>query len=1483
MRLLSGLLLVPSLAMAQFLLADVETRNADSQITALSASGGRASFGAYAGITGLELFRSDGTAGGTTLVADLTPGPASSAFDWTFSTGPNSVFVAANDQLYFSNGTVVGTIVLVGTTTDTFVALGQANAFFFFGRNNGTVTRLFRTDGTVVGTVELPAGQGATLQAGAWLGFNTFYFYFFKNSRELWRTDGTNGGTTLVFDSGQSVTYPPPTLVGGQSIAYFNIGNSLFRTDGAAGAGTFGLRAFTSLTMGSILGTSNVLFFGGTGPNGKELWRSDGTVVGTVEFLDLTPGATSTSLGTFSSNSTSVFFVRGNATFGYDLMATNGTVGGTVTLGSTVNTGIASLSQPLSNGIVFANASGSLMLSNGTVPGTQTVSLNPTTIAPVVAGGTVAFFIGTQVGNTNGLELYKSDGTAIGTTLTREIYPGTVPFPASQPLYVTFDEAWLWAGSSSNRAVLDGRAGNITRLVFNLNGPYGTVGRGALLGGTSEPLIALPDAGLVNLGDVSPGGTVSTFLRANVPAVDLGSVTVFVAASVPQGMPSPYDYELFRTDGTATGTQALLDVRPGSTSSAITRFERVGARAFFNANDGVTGDELWVTDGTVMGTRQVVDLVPGATSSSPTALTRFGAGALFLANEAATGTEAWFSDGTSVGTVRLVDSFPGPTSGIAPVGFPGFCVAAARGSAYFVANGALYETNGTAAGTRVVGASASRYACAGDRVFSLRDGGVEVFDGTSTWRLASPVALGTAEDVVGVGTTGFVRGTSPSTGRELWRITDGGASLLALSEIGLGAVSGVRAGAFDTYRLRDRFVFFGANDGTDYEPWAVAIDGTRPVITSSLTGTLGQNGWYTSNVGVSFTVSEPDSRLATGNCGAATISQDTPGTTITCVAVSEGGEASTSVTFKRDATPPVATVLTPANGGSTNQRRPFLSVNASEAATLTTTVGASTSCTAAGDAGTLGCTASSDLPVGVNVVSYALVDQAGNASAPVTSTFTIDLVAPGAPAFTAPTPGQRVRALSFSGTAEANATVRVFEGGTLVCTTTADATGAWSCTAVSGAERTVIVTAEAEDGATNVSTRSPSLTVTLDLTAPAAPLVTMPQGGSQLSVARPTVTGTCEAGAHVSVFVDGSVAPDCEVDAPAGTFSCQLTTALGNGPHSVAARARDSAGNDSAPSNTVSFTVSTTVPAAPVITLPAPMSVIRDARPTFTGTATAALVVRVFLDGAMQPGCSATADAAGAWQCGATVSLSEGAHVATATATDSFGTESAMSSAAAFTLDSTPPPPPVITQPVASSTTGLRPTIAGTAEANARVSVFLDGAATTTCAVTATNGAWTCAPTADLVAGPHSLQAKATDLAGNESALSGVLLFTAQSSTDTRAPTIVCPMDITAQASASGSAIVNFQATVSDDVDLTPSLRYSQSPGTDFLEGDTTVLVTAQDASGNTSQCSFVVKVTQSSERNTIKSGCRCSGVSADAFMSLAGVLLLLARSRRRH
>jgi alpha-tubulin suppressor-like RCC1 family protein len=82
-------------------------------------------------------------------------------------------------------------------------------------------------------------------------------------------------------------------------------------------------------------------------------------------------------------------------------------------------------------------------------------------------------------------------------------------------------------------------------------------------------------------------------------------------------------------------------------------------------------------------------------------------------------------------------------------------------------------------------------------------------------------------------------------------------------------------------------------------------DRTPPVITSNVSGTKGDHDWYTSDVVVSWSVSDPESPIvARSECDPVTISTDTAGTTLTCTATSGGGTASKSITIKRDATPP---------------------------------------------------------------------------------------------------------------------------------------------------------------------------------------------------------------------------------------------------------------------------------------------------------------------------------------------------------------------------------------------------------------------------------------------------------------------------------------------------------------------------------------------------------------------------------------------------
>jgi Ca2+-binding RTX toxin-like protein len=90
-------------------------------------------------------------------------------------------------------------------------------------------------------------------------------------------------------------------------------------------------------------------------------------------------------------------------------------------------------------------------------------------------------------------------------------------------------------------------------------------------------------------------------------------------------------------------------------------------------------------------------------------------------------------------------------------------------------------------------------------------------------------------------------------------------------------------------------------------------DYSPPVITPTVSGTLGSNGWYVSDVSVTWQVSDAESDVTSQvGCDPSTVSTDTVGTTLTCEATSEGGTATRSAVVLRDTTPPTVARPSPA-------------------------------------------------------------------------------------------------------------------------------------------------------------------------------------------------------------------------------------------------------------------------------------------------------------------------------------------------------------------------------------------------------------------------------------------------------------------------------------------------------------------------------------------------------------------------------------------
>src|SRR6185436_16518348 len=147
--------------------------------------------------------------------------------------------------------------------------------------------------------------------------------------------------------------------------------------------------------------------------------------------------------------------------------------------------------------------------------------------------------------------------------------------------------------------------------------------------------------------------------------------------------------------------------------------------------------------------------------------------------------------------------------------------------------------------------------------------------------------------------------------------------------------------------------------------------------------------------------------------------------------------------------------------------------------------------------------------------------------------------------------------LTLTGTAEANATVKVFDGANLLGSVSANAGGNWSYTTGALSNGGHSLSATATDVAGNTSAASSALNVTIDTMAPASPTIASYSTDSNVvgdgitNDNTLTLTGTAEANATVKVFEGANLLGS--VSANAGGNWSYTTAALTNGAHSLSA------------------------------------------------------------------------------------------------------------------------------------------------------------------------------------------------------------------------------------------------------------------------------------------------------------------------------------------
>lgn len=362
--------------------------------------------------------------------------------------------------LFVSDGTPGGTRLLAGGQGDSnglnrpenLVRVGPF--VYLAAKRNGGFTELYRADGTLDGTVRVTDMSGGALDVMIYTGGNLFFNLntgFTGSGREPWASNGTPAGTRQLRDiyPGSRGSNPQSFAVLGSS-AMFDArspdeGTELWISDGTPGGTTLVLDVYPgswgSQPQALFSGLGKVFFFARTLSLGRQPWVSDGTPGGTVQLATLFPNTGFLAYPDWTEAIGKVFFIAQDQAVGYEPWVSDGTPAGTrmlIDVNPADDGPWPRLLGEFAGNMWFIADDGTndqLWSSDGTTAGTVPVftfdrgATDRIPRQPGVVFDERLYFAAWSAGE--GVELWATDGTPGGTGLVLDALPGAASsYPA---------------------------------------------------------------------------------------------------------------------------------------------------------------------------------------------------------------------------------------------------------------------------------------------------------------------------------------------------------------------------------------------------------------------------------------------------------------------------------------------------------------------------------------------------------------------------------------------------------------------------------------------------------------------------------------------------------------------------------------------------------------------------------------------------------------------------------------------------------------------------------------------------------------------------------------------------------------------------------------------------------------------------------------------------------------------------------------------